>query len=608
MINKKGQDSSKKQKDQLSVILTGLVIYSLVLIAIVIGSYIGIEYVINKNSADSDKQSVTKSEEALEEAVANTEFRAESGLVTEKSYSNSKIDVSDYYKDGYIDYDKVIINPAKRNVAYKWDDGVFSKLENVKYPSRALVNTYDFTRKTARCYEDKTVIFEIYSNPENGLIEKISELIYCGDEIETTDYYYDNGHINYIAQYREVINVPIDISSGAVQSRFYYANDTMVKYIYCENDKATEYNVASLKNYSLGTVEQYDYLESTMLNKAYINYYVVGEIPETEIVEGYVFDEFNSGISEAKVKLISEKSGEVVGEALTNGDGLYVLNVPIAKDDIYTAEITKDSLKECKVYGITAEAGSLIYDVEPVYLGYTENGAEYNVSIAVLDGKNKNNLLDGAKVNIRKGKNNRAGEIICETELDANGLALVTLMADNYTVEAIKDGYEKSYFNISVKADSLAGLGYTVPKLDEQECIVLLSWDNGAVQIGTDNLLDLDLRAFSSNANLVVKSSEARDASLPVEVIDVKNIGSDTYSYYVSDYNDCSVYDTMSYSMSLSSAKLYVFTENGMEALYHVPVAHCGVIWKPFELRNKKIININDYHYVCDEDSRWMKK
>lgn len=616
MLKNKGKGSSKKQKDQLSVILAGVVMYSVVLIAVLIGTYVGVEYVIKRN------MNISNAGNSVKMSTVNTLEKSDNKKALENEKAKEKDSKEDYketdakneikgkhiLENGYVNYDKIVFKPRKRNATYKWDDTVFSKLENVKDSSRALINNYEFTRKKAKCIDEKDIVFEIYTNPDSGLCEKITTLEYCGDEIETTDYYYDNGHINYIAQYRDVINVPIDISSGSVQSRFYFKNDTMVKYIYCEADKATEYNVSAIKNYSIGTVEQYDYLESSMLNKAYITYNVIKELPEVETIKGYVFDEFNSGIADACVKIVNEKSGKQVSEAKTNGDGLYLLEIPVEKDTSYTIEIRKSSLKECKIYNVKAYPGSLTYNVSPVYLGYEENGAEYNFTFAALDGKNKMSTLEGANIYIRKGFDKRDGEIVAEAVLDENGAATVSLLADNYTVETQKEGYITSYSNISVKGDNLIGIGYSIQELEEQEGVVILAWDNNAVQIGSEALLDLDLRVFSSNSRLVVKSDAPREAGFPSEIIDIKNMGSDTYAYYVSDYSDCAAGDTMSYSMSASGAKLYVFMKDKMEALYSVPVASCGVIWKPFEIRNGRLININDYHYVCDEDSRFTRK
>lgn len=601
--------AKKRQKDQFSVTLTGMIVYAVILIAIVAGTYLGIRTLFSRYAAKTDTvDAVNLVEEPVQEESAGSENEVptESALAEEAEeetpMEENLIDVSALVsgENNYIDYSQTLFKPAKRNAALTWEDTVFSRLENVKNPAEAAVNSYQFSRKFASREDDKQMEFDVYTNPENGRIEKITAVEYCGDDIETIDYYYDNGKINYIAQHRSLINTPIDISSSAVQSRYYFNDDVMVKYSYCEGNKATEYVITDLSKYSEGTVDQYDYLEQTMLNWAYINYNVVKNIAESEKIEGYVLDEFNTAMADAEVQLSSDSGNVVVAKTTTNGDGYYSLIMPINNSDTYTLTIKKNTLDEVKVYGITAESGASVYAVEPVYLSYTEVGAIYNVQIMVRDAKNVNTALSDATIKLRNGINNYEGDVIATGTLDSTGAITAPMRAGSYTAEISKGGYETSYFTVIVRMDRQAVLGYAVPDVGENQFETVLSWDATP--------LDLDARVFSSNAAKVNRAASDSVGSMMTEVISIANAGTDTYQYYVSDYSNCTGGDALSYSMTTSNATIAVYSADGIVASYHVPMAHSGVIWKVFEIRNKKVMPINDYYTLIPPDSYWTSK
>ena len=606
---RKNHAAIKRHKDEFSVTLIGMIIYGVILIAIMAGTYLGIKAVFSNYRENTETTEVINPIEPQEDTSGSenavpTEPAAGQTVEEEEPMEEELIEVSSLVSgdNNYIDYSQTVFKPAKRDTTLTWEDQVFSKLENVKNPSEAPVNTYLFSRKYAVREDDRKMEFLVYTNPETGKAEKITAIEYCGDDIETIDYYYNNGKINYIAQHRSIINTPVDISSAAVESRYYFNKDVMVKYSYCKDNKATEYAVSDLKKYSSGTVEQYDYLEKTMINWAYLTYYAVSDIAETEQIEGYVLDEFNMAMADAQVLLSSDTKNVVVAKTTTNGDGHYSLILPADDTDTYTLTINKNTLDEVKVYGITAASGSSVYAVEPVYLAYTEVGAVYNVQIMVRDAENTGNAgaLSDAALKLRNGINNRSGEVIATGTLDATGAITAPMRAGSYTAEITKGGYETSYFTVIVRMDRQAVLGYAVSDVDENEYKAVLSWDTTP--------LDLDARAFSSNAAKVNRSQNDSVGLTMAEVVDLAGAGADSYQYYVSDYSNCTGGDALSYNMSTSNAFVAIYSADGLLASYHVPMAHCGVIWRVFEIRNHKLLPINDYFSIIESDSYWTSK
>lgn len=602
---------SKRKKDQFSVTVVGIVIYSLILIAVVSGTYLGIkaffksrEAVVSEavKAAEEEMENANKAE-AEAQAIEETEVEEpieEPDEVQPEALPENLLDVTGLYdkETNVVDYSQTVAEPAERNAKYSWTDTVFSRIENVGNPAEAIVNTFDFSRRYAYMSDGKKMEYQIFTNPETERAEKITTKEYCGDDVEITNYYYDNGRINYIAQYRESVDIPVNLSTRDVRSRYYFSGDTMVKYIFSEAEKATEYNVKEFESYSEGTADQYNFLERDMLNKAYINYNVVKLLSESEKIDGYILDEFNTGLNEIEVTILDENDSEVA-KTLTNPDGYYSLEVPINDSATYKLKAAKDTLDTVYIYNIKAIKGSAYYSAENIYMAYSNTGRIYTVQILARDAANANNGLTEGTLRLRAGINNYDGDVLATGTLDATGAITAPLAAGCYTAEVQKGGYETCYFTVIVKMDHQAVLGYAVSDVGENEVKTILYWDSTP--------LDLDLRVFSSQGARVDRSGIDSVGSTTAEMVRTTNLGTDTFDCYVSDYSNCNG-DQNSYSMSSSNAYVAVYSADGIQAMYHVPAGHMGVVWKPFEIRNIRILPVNEYYYKVSSDSIWMGK
>ncbi len=608
---KKTTPTKKRKRDQFSVTIVGIVIYSILLIAIVTGTYLGIKTFI-QNHAKKVEEAVAKAEEELEEqhkqdaAITEAEPEPEEPEEVveepeEEQLPEKLLDVTALVDPETlaIDYATRVAEPEARNKDLSWSDKVFSKLENVQNPAEAPINQYDFSRKFAYVNDGKKLEFMIYTNPETQKAEKITTKEYCGEDVEILNYYYDNGRINYVSEYRQTVDLPINQSTKSVKSRYYFSHDTMVRYIYCEGDQATEYSVAQMDNYSEGTVEQYNYLEADILNRAYVNYNVIKLLPESEKVDGYVLDEFNSALNEVQIT-VTDASGAEVVSTQTNEDGYYSFELPIDVAATYSIRAEKGTLDPVTVYRVKSVPGSAYYSAEPIYMAYTETAAVYNVQLLVRDAANAITALPDATIRIREGINNYEGDAIATGVLDATGAITAPLRAGCYTAEVQKGGYETCFFTVIVKADHQAVLGYAVSDVGEDEAVTILSWDATP--------LDLDLRMFSSGGMRNNRSGIDSVGSTMAEMIRTTQLGTDTFECFVSDYSNCTGGDQYSYSMSSANAYVSIYSADGLQAMYHVPVAHMGVVWKPFEIRNTRILPINEYYYHAGDDSIWMTK
>ena len=177
---------------------------------------------------------------------------------------------------------------------------------------------------------------------------------------------------------------------------------------------------------------------------------------------------------------------------------------------------------------------------------------------------------------------------------------MFTLQAGNYTAEVSKGGYENSFFNVIITMGRPATIGYAVRDLSEDKMQIILAWDITP--------LDLDGRLMSAGGADVMRGAIDSVGSLMTETIDLSVDGGNCYRYYVSDYSDCTGGDANSGNMTASGARVYVYNNEGLTALYDVPSGHLGVVWEAFTIRNKTVIPVNHYYNVIEPDSYWTAK
>ncbi len=589
----------RKKRDRFSVTIIGVVIYSLALIAVMVGSYIGVKAILKNHDMKVAAES-TQTEEAVSgQEPTPTPEPEEPVEEVDIDHTTDPEELMDN-ETGIVDYSKITFKPGKRNKKLKWKDSVFSRIENVEDPANAPVNTFDYKRVSVRLTDNDTSDYKVYTNPESDKVEKITEIRNCGEKLEVVDYYYDNGNINYIAEYDTYVDKPVDITSSEITSRYYFANDTLVRYIYCKDGNATEYSVAAIDDYSKGTVDQYDFLEEDMINRAYIVYNVAPSIKETELLYGYVMDEFSMPMEDAKIIVKSEKDDSVTAETTTDGDGFYKISIDCTDDDTFCVIARKDSLNDVGAYGITARYGSGKYAVEPMYMQYVNNTQTYPAQFVVRDATDPNKPLSGAGIMIRKGLNNRFGEVMQTGALDDNGSATIALTSGSYTAEISKGGYETLFLSVIIRLDHQFAVGFAVPDVGEDTFTAVVSWETAP--------LDLNSMAVSSNRGRVIRSSVDSLGLTTAEAVTIDNAGEDDYRFYVTDFKGITSGDMMSYNMTGSNAYVDVYNSDGLVGKFHVPVASAGVVWEAFEIHNRNVLPVNSYYYSVEDDSLWKTK
>lgn len=237
-----------------------------------------------------------------------------------------------------------------------------------------------------------------------------------------------------------------------------------------------------------------------------------------------------------------------------------------------------------------------------------------NQTGALLSGTVRNALtnecIDGATVKLRAGWNNRYGEIVKDTVMnndavltsDENGNYSTHLIEGCYTAEVSKEGYITSYANV------VCNFAFTVsqdvvltPSLSENEYRIVLTW--GSSPSDLDSHLTgpssgegrfhvyFQNMSVTDNGNIVAKlDRDDRDCYGP-ETLTLNKTQDGIYRYSVHDYTNKS--STTSKELSVSGAKVQIYSGNDLVATYTVPYNKVGTVWNVFEIEGDVLRGIN---------------
>lgn len=610
--------NSKKQQDRFRIIIIGIIVYSIVLMLVMAGTYLGvksmfihreeeIENELLQMQAKAEEERLAQEEEALAQAVAQEEeepLEEEIEEVVEDTEivpNEHEIDLSLLYDSdtGYIDFTKSIFKPGARKNSLEWHDNVVSRIEKPDNPEKADINTYTYKRIKKRSTEHADVELNVFTNPETKMPEKIHVVMNTGKSIETLDMYYDKGNINYVAHEKTTVDKPEDIKSMSIDARYYFRDDALVKYIYTADGVATGYSLEDMGSYSSDVVNQYDILEEKMINMAYISYNIGKKEKEIKKIYGYVVDEYGTSIPGASVTLYKGSSDREVQSLEANGDGMYTFE--LEPDDLYDYSIAArvDGMTEGHAYHISVPKGSGDYYVAPIYVSYLSSQVMYNVQILIRDATDPTKPMANASIKIREGVNNTSGTVLLAGTLNDGGGAVVPMIGGSFTAQIDMEGYETSYVPLNVRANHIAVLGYCVPTVYDDNVKIVCSWETSP--------LDLDCLAISSNKKRVIKKDFDSIGTM-AEVISIDNLGIDDYRMYMYDHGSCIGNDPMSYNMSNANATVAVYLPGGYWGTLTVPTSHAGVVWEALRIRDQKVLPVNSYYYTIEENSYWTSK
>lgn len=213
----------------------------------------------------------------MTEPAAKLTLAATNGA--DKLYS-AKADKIDIYKKNK--------SPNTRNYKADWNEKIFYTLEdiNTKSSKDGQIKKYKLVRKELINKKNGNRIeYEVYKHPKTGKMHKITSIEHRKNDLEITDYYYDDkGKPNFVYQRKDSIYTPVYASFEFTGDRYFFNNDSLIKWRFVKkaNDVEeislkTDKNRKDVKQYSYLDINKkkqkaYDKKEVSMLNAAYNTY------------------------------------------------------------------------------------------------------------------------------------------------------------------------------------------------------------------------------------------------------------------------------------------------------------------------------------------------
>ncbi|MBR3306300.1 MAG: zinc-ribbon domain-containing protein [Lachnospiraceae bacterium] len=529
-----------------------------------------------------------------------------------------------------LELQSVEFEPGVRNMADHWDSSLFYYLEDVDPGSSAdgKINDYILTRRRAlNTTTGNEMEFEIYRNPDNNKVNKIVSIEYYPDHLGIFDYYFDNqGKVNMIFARTDMNYRPIQPNMTLAGDYYFLANDTVTRrriirkkgnrteitdYVTGMDNASDGFNTIEYDNMTDAQKQGFDTEELVGVNSAYKIYRFVNSSEASCAITGYIYDKDGNVRPGADVVLSCDDRD--LYSVRTDSEGGYRIYVA-AEERQYDLDLSYSGCESVRVYDVEVEPSALEVYEDSAYL-VPASDTVTNVTMDVTDALNFNPNGEGmlrianATLYIRKGMNNRKGDVVATVYTDANGYAYVPLSPGMYTVEVEKEGYDNFFMNIHVYEGLSTVYLSTSPKLAEGEVRIQLTWGQ------TPSDLDSHLFApYTSRgeqhiwySNKTISTGENLDvddtSSYGPETITIPALRDGEYKYYVVDYTN-SNRNNFSYEMSYSGATVRVYTSHGLTNTWHVPQGMQGIIWEVFEMRNGRIIPINRY-YTYNNDQDW---
>lgn len=533
-----------------------------------------------------------------------------------------------------IDIYKKNKKPNARNYKADWNAGIFYTLEdiNTKSSKDGQIKKYKLVRKELINKKNGNRIeYEVYKHPKTGKMHKITSIEHRKNDLEITDYYYDDkGKPNFVYQRKDSIYTPIYADFNRTGDRYFFNNDSLIKWRWVK--KANDVEEITLKvdkgrkdvkQHGFSTVSKakkkaYDKKEVNMLNAAYNTYKAMLKKTKMSIAKGYIVDAKRKPIANATVEFL--RMGKVIGTVKTNAKGYYTTGILPVKEG-YTLRVSADGYQTTEgAQAVIDKTGVIIWIANINLVAVSE--ASHKVSINVYDGENikysKKNIvkssLSGAEVIARKGLNNKTGEQVIAGTTDANGNLVIELVNGVYTLEIRVNGYVTGYKTVVVDDDKNVTVAMTKPVKDNQMKVVL-SWD-GANDL--DSYLFTPYKANKGNmahiGGSVKKDKHGNSLYLDskdgngVEIINIANINNGYYKYYVSDYTNSLKKNYSAKDMAGLNIRVEVYDKNGLAAVYIIPYNPNGVIWEVFEIKNGKIVPLQNTYKNVKGKKWWVEK
>ena len=298
-----------------------------------------------------------------------------------------------------IDIYKKNKEPNARNYKADWNEKIFYTLEdiNTKSSKDGQIKKYKLVRKELINKKNGNRIeYEVYKHPKTGKMHKITSIEHRKNDLEITDYYYDDkGKPNFVYQRKDSIYTPVYASFEFTGDRYFFNNDSLIKWRWVK--KANDVEEITLKvdkgrkdvkQHGFSTVSKakkkaYDKKEVRMLNAAYNTYNAMLKKSKKSIAKGYIVDSKRNPVANATVEFLH--SDKVIGTVKTNANGYYTTGILPVKDG-YTIRVSADGYQTTEGAKAVIDKSGAVIRIDVISL-VAVSEASHKVSINVYDGE-----------------------------------------------------------------------------------------------------------------------------------------------------------------------------------------------------------------------------
>ena len=573
----------------------------------VVAMGIAIAFLLMKKDDDNLRENTDDSED-----LSTSDFSDGSGVLentNEPDYLNQlvKYEAVQYSYSGLNILDLSVRNntPGEKQEGMDWDSTLFYTLEDVYADSaednqiaQYRMEVYNFTNaqtgNVIQCF--------VYAHADSGQINKIVTVEQQKDNYLVSDYYYDDGKVNFVFTREVDVYTPTYATIDKVGNRYYFQDDVMVRYRTIEvpkrivqqtlNPENTWYENTSYFELSSEEKANYDALEYQVLNEAYNVYNAVQNQENIYDMKGYVYSAEEIPLANVSIAVIDANNHSVLYAGESAEDGSYHIYVSLDNTDCYL-QVYLEGYLPVYIYHVKLDSSILGNSASRIYLSeigavQTDTKLYLYDSLELTENENAASLKN-ATVVIRSGLNAKDGEGVVVGNTGETGVFETSLTPGAYTAEYYLDGFATTFENFYVTADACIVKGYTVSAITDDTEKIVLCWDS---DIDLDLLLYTPEKSAYGDMNYIsirrplddygnYLTADATDSRC--EILNISNKLDGQYKVYVNDYTSYQngIYD--SNALAVSGARIYVYTSEGLIAVYRIDPDKSGIVWNVCE-------------------------
>jgi len=224
------------------------------------------------------------------------------------------------------------------------------------------------TIRMIRSANGATIDFTVYTDPEEGLIDKIVATEYGSEGREINGFYYKDGNLVYTYRYLDdLYGINADDARKSGGQRCYFVNDYMAECYATYGESNESVTAATYKDMNPDIQKEYDELEQRLINRAYVAYDALKDIPSTAKIYGYVADEYGGTLANTEITITSEANA-YKNSVTADADGYYEITVPINNADWYNMKFEYGDFAVSEVNDVFIRQRTIEYPVGVTYM------------------------------------------------------------------------------------------------------------------------------------------------------------------------------------------------------------------------------------------------